>query len=151
MSSTTRTVLAGSSVERWRRELLLVPPVAFAVVFGAYALGLFAIAGGVVFLPGEATLAGLALAAGLAVAGRGLLLAWLTVYAALLGSAADHYLLGLSGRPFGERLVALLGPDGLAFYAVAALALGTLAWGAGRLVLWGVASTRGTSTASESN
>jgi hypothetical protein len=151
MSSTTRTVLAGSSTGRWRHELLLVPPVTFAVVFGAYAFGIFDIAGGVVFLPGEATLVGLALAAGLAVAGRGLLLAWLTVYAALLGSAADHYLLGLSGRPFAERLVALLGPDGLAFYAVAALVLGTLAWGGGRLAQLGVAAARDVSAASESN
>jgi hypothetical protein len=150
MSSTTRTVLAGSSIEHWRRELLLAPPVAFTLVFGAYALGLFAVTGGVVFLPGEATLVGLALAAGLAVAGRGLLLAWLTVYTALLGYAADHYLLGLSGRPLGERLVAFLGPDGLVFYAVATLVLGTLAWSTGRLVLWGVTSTRGVDTAPES-
>ncbi|GAA0531265.1 hypothetical protein ABNG02_01780 [Halorubrum ejinorense] len=86
------------------------------------------ISGGVVFLAGQAAVLGVLVAAVLAYRRAGVALAWATVYGALLGQNADHYLLGLPGRPLGERVVALVGLDGLVFVGVEALALGTIAW-----------------------
>ena len=95
------------------------------------------------FLAGEAALVGVLAAAVLAYRGAGLALAWATVYGALLGHGADHYLFGLSGRPLAERVAAFLGPDGLAFVGVEALALGTLAWVAGAVASRAAAEIRG--------
>jgi hypothetical protein len=144
MSASLRPALLGSSAppRDWRYELLLVALVLFGSVFGAYAVGLFAVSGGVVFLPGQATLVGLVCAASLGALGRGTLYGWVAVYAALLGETADHYLLGLSGRSLGARVGALLEPDGLTVLLVAALVLGTLSWGLGRLGVWAVAAVR---------
>jgi small neutral amino acid transporter SnatA (MarC family) len=135
MSPSLRTLLVGSAEHdaRRRADLLLVAAV-FGSVFAAYAVGVFRVSGGVVWLAGGAAV--------VAYRGEGLALAWAVVYAALLGYNADHYLLGLSGRPVAERLVALLEPDGLAFVAVEALVLGTLAWVAGTLVALAVDAVR---------
>ena len=134
--SLARRVLLGSNPNGSpRRHRLLVPPLLFLGVFAAYALGIFKIAGGVVFLAGEAAIVGVLAAAVLAYRRAGLALAWATVYGALLGYNADHYLLGLSGRPLGERVAAFLGPDGRAFDGVEALSLGTLAWVAGAIAV----------------
>jgi len=113
---------------------------AFVVTLLAYATGVFTVSGGVVFLARHAALVGVAAAAVLGYRRAGLVAAWLGAYAALLGQSADHYLLGLSYATPVEGLGALLQPDGLAFLAVQALVLGTLAWGAGRLVDRGVAA-----------
>mgnify|MGYP000173937184 FL=1 len=132
--SLARRVLLGSNPNGSpRRHRLLVPPLLFLASFAAYGLGVFAHAGGVVFLAFDAAALGVLVTAGLAYRGAGVALAWLSVYGALLGSNADHYLLGLSGRPLGERVAALLEVDGLVFVGVEALALGTLAWVAGAL------------------
>lgn len=136
MSSPLRAVLLGSSQtgsHRWYR--FVVPPLLFIGVFAAYALEIFEIAGGVVFLAGEAAVVGAVTAAVLAYRRAGLAFAWITVYAALLGYNADHYLLGLSGRSLGERVVAFLEIDGLAFVGVEALVLGTLAWIVGTIAV----------------
>lgn len=143
MEPSPRTVLAGRAPGP-RLEWVAVPLATFLLVFGAYASGVFDIAGGVVFVPGEAGLVALALAVGLALLGRGLALAWLTAYAALLGYAADHYLLGLGGRPLGERVVALLGLDGLVAQAVLAALLAGVAWTATRIAVRAVDAVRGT-------
>ena len=135
MSLARRVLLGSNPNSSPRRHRLLVPPLLFLGVFAAYALGIFKIAGGVVFLAGEAAIVGVLAAAVLAYRRAGLALAWATVYGALLGYNADHYLLGLSGRPLGERVVAFLGPDGLAFVGVEALSLGTLAWVAGAIAI----------------
>lgn len=119
-----------------------MPPLLFLTSFAAYALGVFAHAGGVVFLAFDAAVLGVLVTAGVAYRGAGVALAWLSVYGALLGSNADHYLLGLSGRPLGERVAALLGLDGLVFVGVEALALGTLAWVAGALARLAVDEVR---------
>ena len=132
MSLARRVLLGSNRNGSPRRRRLLVPPLLFLAVFAAYALGIFEIAGGVAFLAGEAAIVGVLAAAVLAYRRAGLALAWAAVYGALLGSNADHYLLGLSGRPLGERVAALLGVDGLVFVGVEALALGTVAWIAGR-------------------
>ena len=143
MSLARRALLGSNRNGSPRRRHLLVPPLAFLSAFAAYALGIFAISGGVVFLAGEAALVGVLAAAVLAYRGAGLALAWATVYGALLGHGADHYLLGLSGRPLAERVAAFLGPDGLAFVGVEALALGTLAWVAGAVANRAAAEIRG--------
>ncbi|PHQ43758.1 hypothetical protein Z052_02175 [Halorubrum sp. C191] len=131
MSLARRVLLGSNSNGSPRRYRLLVPPLLFVVSFAAYGLGLFAHAGGVVFLAFDAAALGVLVTAGLVYRGAGVALAWLSVYGALLGSNADHYLLGLPGRPLAERVAALLGLDGLVFVGVEALALGTLAWVAG--------------------
>ena len=132
--SLARRVLLGSTPNGSpRRRRLLVPPLCFFVSFAAYALGIFAHAGGVVFLAVDAAALGVLAAGVLAYRRAGVALAWVAVYGALLGSTADHYLLGLPGRPLGERVAALVGLDGLVFVGVEALALGTLAWLAGSL------------------
>jgi hypothetical protein len=130
--SLARRVLLGSKPDGSpRRYRLLVPPLLFLVSFAAYALGIFSVSGGVVFLAVDAAALGVLAAAVLAYRRTGIALAWASVYGALLGSNADHYLLGLPGRPLGERVAALVGLDGLVFVGVEALALGTAAWVAG--------------------
>jgi len=143
MQPSPRTVLTGQAPGS-RLEWVAVPLATFLLVFGGYASGVFDIAGGVVLVPGEAGLVALVLAVALALVGRGLALAWLTGYAALLGYAADHYLLGLGGRPLGERVVAFLGPDGLVVKAVLAALLAGVAWTATRMAVWGVDAARRT-------
>ena len=127
--SRARRVLLGSEPDGPpRRHRLLVPPLLFLVSFAAYGVGVFAHAGGVVFLAVDAAALGLLATGVLAYRGAGVALAWGAVYGALLGSNADHYLLGLPGRPLGERVAALVELDGLVFVGVEALALGTIAW-----------------------
>jgi succinate dehydrogenase/fumarate reductase flavoprotein subunit len=141
--SLARRVLLGSNPNGSpRRHRLLIPPLLFLTAFAAYALGIFEVAGGVVFLAGEAAVVGLLAAGVLAYRRAGMALAWAAVYGALLGHNADHYLLGLSGRPLSERVAAFLGPDGLAFVGVQALALGTLAWVAGTVAVRAVEEVR---------
>ncbi|WP_200531003.1 hypothetical protein [Halorubrum sp. LN27] len=141
--SLARRVLLGSERTRSHRRRLLVPPLVFLASFAAYAVGLFAVSGGVVFLPVDAAALGVLAAAVLAARRSGLVLAWASVYGALLGSTADHYLLGLSGRSLGERVVAFLSPDGLVFLGVEAVALGTIAWAVGTLAAIAVERLRG--------
>ena len=138
-----RALLFGPSRNRSRLDpRLAVPPGCFVLVFVAYATGVFDIAGGVVFLAGHAAGVGVLGAAWLAVRRAGLVAAWAAVYAALLGYSADHYLLGLSGRPLAERVVALFGLDGLVYLGVQALVLGTIAWVIGVLAALGAGRLR---------
>lgn len=108
----------------------------FAGTFAAYAVGLFEIQGGVVFIPWDAALVGLAAAWAVGYARDGLIAAWLVAYAALLGHHADHAFLGLPSRTFGEQFAYFLELDGLGYYAVEALAIGALAFAVGRLGRW---------------
>jgi len=137
------SALLGSSRDRPLPSLRLVaPPLCFALAFAAYAVGVFAIAGGVVFVPFDAAALGVAVALGLAYRRDGLLSAWLTVYAALLGYSATYYFLGLSGRSLAERAAAFLSPDGLVFLGVEALVFGTVAWLVGTLAAVAVERVR---------
>lgn len=133
MISALRTALLGSSRDRSRPSVRIVaPPLCFAVAVAAYAVGVFAIAGGVVFVPFDAAALGAVAAGVLAYRRDGLLAAWVTVYAALLGYSAYHSF-GLSGRSLVERAAAFLSPDGLVFLGVEALVFGTVAWLVGTL------------------
>lgn len=144
MAPSLRRALLGASRERrrWHRDAAAVALV-FLATLAAYAVGVFRIQGGVVWLAGDAALLGVLAAVALAYRGRGLLVAWAAVYAALLGYGADHYLLGIAHRPVTERLAALLALDGLAFLAAEAVALGTLAWACGALLGRAVRAVRG--------
>lgn len=133
-----RHVLFGSA-PRQRSVPLALAAVLFGVTFAAYALDVFQVAGGVVFLPGHAAVVGALGAAWVGYRRSGLALAWLVAYAALLGYNADHSFLGLSGRSFAERAGAFLRLDGLVFLGVEALVLGTLGF------LGGMVCARGTS------
>ncbi|ELZ46914.1 hypothetical protein C463_03397 [Halorubrum californiense DSM 19288] len=129
MPSALRAALLGSDRCRPRPSLRLVaPPLCFVVAFAAYATDVFSIAGGVVFVPFDAAALGVVAAVALSYRRDGLLPAWVTVYAALLGYSAVHYFLGLSGRSLAERAAAFLSPDGLVFLGVEALVFGTVAW-----------------------
>ncbi|RLM68007.1 hypothetical protein DVK05_09250 [Halorubrum sp. Atlit-8R] len=139
-----RALLLGPDRDRPRPDpRLAAPPLCFALVFAAYAVGVFEVAGGVILLAGEATVVGLLAAAALAVRRGGLVASWAVAVAALLGHRVDHYLLGLSGRSLGERIAALLAVDGLAVIGVAALAAGTLGWAAGTAGRLAVGRVRG--------
>ncbi|PSQ57127.1 hypothetical protein BRD22_02930 [Halobacteriales archaeon SW_8_68_21] len=143
MVSALRVALLGSSRSRplpWLR--LVAPPLCFVVAFAAYAVGVFSIAGGVVFVPFDAAALGVAVAVGLAYRRDGLVPAWLTVYAALLGYSAVHYFFGLSGRSFVDRTAAFLSPDGLVFLGVEAFVFGTVAWLIGTLTAVAVERVR---------
>ncbi|MEZ3162436.1 hypothetical protein ABNG03_15235 [Halorubrum sp. RMP-47] len=142
MSLARRVLLGANPDDSSRRYRLLVPPLVFLVVFAGYGFGVFAHAGGVVFLAVDAAAVGLLAAGALAYRRAGVALAWAATYGALLGANADHYLLGLSGRSLGERVGALLELDGLVFVAVEAIALGTIAWVAGAVAGRAVAEAR---------
>ncbi|OYR53638.1 hypothetical protein [Halorubrum halodurans] len=137
-----RAVLLGSDRgDRGRSVRLAAPLLCFLGVLAGYAVGVFEV-GGVVFLPRDAAVAGVLVAGVLACRGEGLAVAWVTVYAALFGYGADHYLLGLPGRPVLDRMAALLGVDGLVFLGVQAFVLGTLAWIGGTVAARVVAAVR---------
>ncbi|QKG92831.1 hypothetical protein HPS36_08190 [Halorubrum salinarum] len=139
-----RALLLGPDRDRPRPDpRLAAPPLCFALVLAAYAIGVFEVAGGVILLAGDATVVGLLAAAALAVRRNGLVASWAAAVAALLGHRVDHYLLGLSGRSLGERIAALLAVDGLAVIGAAALAAGTLGWAAGTAGRLAVVRVRG--------
>ncbi|MFC4549205.1 MULTISPECIES: hypothetical protein [Halorussus] len=143
MSSTASTVLFGRRrIDRRPSVPLILAVGVFALTFVGYALGVFSVSGGVVFVPYYAAVVGMVAAGAAGYSQNGVALAWLFTYASLLGFDADHVFLGLSGRSLGSRLAAFLQPDGLAFFAVLALVLGTLAFGFGSLARLGVEFAR---------
>ncbi|MCU4800687.1 hypothetical protein OB920_09925 [Halobacteria archaeon HArc-gm2] len=132
MVPSLRTLLLGPPEYQFQRRLdVLFALGLFLGTFLAYAVGLFEVTGGVVFLAVDAVVVGMIASALVGYQQNGLLFGWLAAYAPLLGASADHYLLGLASRPPVERLVAFLSPDGLVFLGVAAAVLGSLSWTAG--------------------
>jgi hypothetical protein len=135
--------LFGRQDPRIRRSVSLALAVGlFVVTFVAYALDVFAVAGGVVFVPGQAALVGVVGAAWVGYRRRGLVFAWLGSYGALLGYLADHYFLGLPHRSLWYRATSFVEPDGLAFLGAEALVIGTIGFLAGLISYWGVAVLR---------
>lgn len=134
MTPPLRELLLGSGDGHTRRALGLFTTVVVALAtFLAYALDLFAVSGGIVVIPGDATRLGLVVAATLGYRRDGLVFAWLALFAASLGFHADWAFLGLSGRSLSEELAFFFDPVGLAVFAAAAVLLGVPAYGVGAL------------------
>jgi hypothetical protein len=124
-----RSILFGhGSLPGGRRTTAATPLLVCLASFVAYASGLFRISGGVVFIPGQAAVLGALVAVGLGSLRVGVGYAWLTLFGALFGYSLDHYLLGLSYRPWMGRIEALLGLDMFVYLGLEAVVLGTLAW-----------------------
>lgn len=129
-----RTVLVGRPRSRVQRALdALVILSVLIGTFGAYALGLFRVSGGVIVLPADATLVGFAVAVGVGARHGGLVVAWLGLFAAYIGFRADWAFLGLSSHALGGKLAFLFDPVGLAVLGVATLVIGTVGFGVGYL------------------
>lgn len=127
-------LLIGSGQDRHPRKItLLLAGLLFVITFASYAFGIFETSGGVIWIPADAALVGVIAAAWVGYSRNGLVFAWLVAYTSLLGSLANHYFLGLSGRTFFEELTLFVQPDGLVFIAVEGLVIGTVAFVAGFL------------------
>lgn len=143
MDHRVHRVLVGHP-EGWTRPLgwLALAVGCLLATFAAYAVGVFHIPGGVVFIPGQAALVGLLAAAVVGAARGGIASAWLVCYGALLGHRADHAFMGLSYRSRVEQAAFFIEPDGLVVFAVQALVLGSLALAIGALARWGLDAVR---------
>jgi len=120
----------------------------FTTAITGYALNIFGVSGGIVFVPLHAAVLGMGAACLLGGLRRGLLFAWVATYAALLGYHAEHAFFGLPGRTLGEQFAHFLEPDGLAVLALMAVVFGTLAFVAGSLARLCVDTVRGGGPAS---
>lgn len=142
MVPSTRDVLLGDPLQR---NLGFLAAVVLCIgTFVAYATDVFTVSGGVLVIPGHATIVG-ALAAGLIGYDRGALLpAWLSLFGAYLGFGAEWAFRGLSpSHTLAGRLAFLFDPVGLAVYAVASVLFGSAAVGAGYLLSLGADRVRG--------
>jgi hypothetical protein len=141
MNSALRSLLVGTTQSASRRYLVVAVAVGvFATTLAAYALELFSVSGGVVWIPFHAATVGVIAGFWIGYARRGLLFAWLVTYAALLGYHADHAFFGLSYRGFVDQLGYFLELEGLVVLALEAVVLGTLAFVLGGLLRLGVTS-----------
>lgn len=144
-----RPALFGSKLSARQRYLSLAVIVGlFGTTFAAYALDIFEVAGGVVFIPGHAALVGVLGAGVIGYQRRGLAVAWAGTYAALLGYSANHYFLGLPGRSLLDRAAAFAQVDGLVVLGLEALILGTVGFLTGMGCRWGIAFVRDGTTQS---
>ncbi|MFC6798717.1 MULTISPECIES: hypothetical protein [unclassified Haladaptatus] len=114
----------------------------FLFTFAGYALGFFEVGGCLMIIPGDAALVGMAAAFGIGYSQNGLLFAWLGTFASLLGFTADHAFFGISRLSIREQLSVVFEWDGLAFFAIAGVVLGSLAFSVGILVRAGVVLLR---------
>lgn len=149
LSPSTRSFLLGSS-RTDRRRHLLVGLAAFVVTFVAYALGIFYVSGGLVFIPYYAAVVGMLVACWVGYRNGGLVIGWVVTYASLLGYRADHAFIGISRRPLLYRISYFFRLDGLAAFAVEGVILGSLAFVVGYLLRLGIDLARSrTSAAAE--
>lgn len=134
MAPALRPLLLGADPESYPSIAgWLLPIAVFGVSFAFYAGGLFSVSGGVIWIPGDAALLGLAVSLVVGYLGAGLLVAVASVYGAVLGYHADHAFLGLSSKSRLEQLAYFLELDGLAYFAVIALVIGTIGFVLGSL------------------
>ncbi|WP_255151545.1 hypothetical protein [Halorarius halobius] len=133
----------------WNRPAvwLCLAVACFLGTFAAYAVGVFHIAGGVIFIPGEAALVGLVAATLVGLARGGAVPGWLLAAASLYGYRADHAFLGLSGRTLAEQTAYFLGVEGLVVLAVQGVVIGTLAVAVGALARAGMDAVSEAATA----
>ncbi|WP_265110667.1 hypothetical protein [Halosolutus halophilus] len=135
MSLSFRHVLLGHNQSWYWRALWTTLAVVLGVItFVAYVLDVFTVAGGVVFIPGDAALVGIGAAAVVGYVRGGLLVAWLVSFTSLLGFRAYHAFPGLSYRTFPEQLAYFLDPEGLFVYTTEGIALGSIAFIIGSFV-----------------
>jgi hypothetical protein len=134
MARSLRKLLLGPGYTRFRRNVTLLSAVVLAVATCiAYAVDLFTVSGGILIIPGDATVVGLVVAAGVGYRRSGLIFAWIPFFATYLGFHADWAFFGLSGRSLSGELAFFFDPVSLAVFASAAVFLGTLAYAAGSL------------------
>lgn len=135
MAPSIQSLLIGPDRPRTVRPRLALAALGlFAISFAAYALDVFFVSGGVVWIPFHGALIGVLAALAVGYLRGGLVFAWLVTYAAELGYHADHAFLGLPRRTFVEQFAYFLRPDGLVFIGVQAVVLGSIAFGVGALV-----------------
>jgi hypothetical protein len=143
MVLTVRELLLGSEHSHFKRALAPFTATVLGVAtFVAYAVDFFAVSGGVLIIPGDATLVGIVVAAAVGYRRDGLVFAWIHLLATYLGFHADWAFLGLSGRSVAEELAFFFDPVSLAVFLTAAVFLGTLAYSAGVLTHWSVSLVR---------
>lgn len=119
------------------RPSWLLPLGTFAVVFAAYAIDVFAVSGGVAFVPTHAAYVAFAVCVVVGYLRAGVVLAWASAFGAFLGSYADHAFFGLSYRSRVEQLAYFLEPDGLVFYAIEGLVVAVIGFTVGYAILVG--------------
>lgn len=144
MTPSARSLVLGRSVSRRDRfvDAALVV-LAGLVSFVAYALDVFTVSGGVVVVPGDATLLGIVVAALVGYRGTGLLLGWLAAFAPLFAFGAEWGLLGLSGHDLAGKLAFVFDPTSLVVYGVTAAIVGGVGYSTGSLFRLDLAALRG--------
>ncbi|MFC7029258.1 hypothetical protein ACFQH8_20985 [Halomicroarcula sp. GCM10025710] len=132
-----QTVLFGHHDSRFQRTLGVLFATGLLIsTFVAYALGFFEVTGGVLVLPGDATIVGLVAAIGIGSRRGGLAFAWLALFAAYVGFRADWAFLGLSSHSLAGKPAFLFDPVGLAVFAVATVSIGTVGFSLGYFGQW---------------
>lgn len=150
MSPPLRSILLGTRRPEHHRFIVLGLALGvFVTTYVAYALGIFSVSGGIIWIPFYAVIVGMIAGCWVGHSQRGLLFAWVVIYTSLLGYHADHAVSQLSG--FIEQLAYFLRPDGLVYLGVEAIVFGTLAFLMGSLVRWGIDSFRSEAVPSPSN
>lgn len=127
MRSTLQSIALGTNEPGHHLiPVLLLAVSVFVLTLAAYALGLFTISGGVIWIPFYAALVGMIAGFWVGYARKGLLFGWLVTYTALLGYHANNAFIGQSREPFTQQLRYFIRLDGLTYLAVVALILGTV-------------------------
>lgn len=119
---TAALVARGQSGYRPRQWGLLAVAT-FAISFVGYAVDVFVIPGGVVWIPGDAALVGVVAGIAVAYAGGGVLPTWLVTYASLLGYAAQRAHFGYSNTTLREELGYFFDLESLFVFALEGLVL----------------------------
>lgn len=135
MSSWLTEVLVGREQSGYQRpRWVLLALVAFTISFVGYAIDVFVIPGGVVWIPGDAALVGVCAAILVGYRHGGVLAAWLVAYASLLGYSAQRALFGYANSSLSEELAYFFDPESLAVLALEGLVLGVVAVAVGSLL-----------------
>lgn len=145
MVSSLQSILIGTKQSDYPTSLVLALGLGvFVTTFAAYALELFFVSGGLVWIPLHAAIVGLIAGCWVGYSQNGLLFAWLVSYTSLLGYHADSAVSEFS--EFTEQLTYFVRLDGLVFLAVEGIVVGTVAFILGSIVRWGINSFRSDAT-----
>lgn len=144
MSSWLAEMLVAREQAGYRPRLwALLAVVAFTISVVGYAVDVFSIPGGIVWIPGDAALVGVAGAVVVSYARGGVLPAWLVTYASLLGYAAQRAHFGYSNTPLREELGYFFDPESLVVFALEGLVLALVAVAIGAVLRVSVETVRG--------